>query len=96
MWKRTARAAVIYWDPQGTTGSNPYTNNLSGFWEAPSWSTTNTGQAVPQVWPVSSPEPAEAALSPPDVCGEEASPDVDEAGAAHRLDHREPASASDG
>ena len=26
-------AGFLYWDPQGTTGGNPYTGSMSGSWE---------------------------------------------------------------
>ncbi|EEF62267.1 autotransporter-associated beta strand repeat protein [Pedosphaera parvula Ellin514] len=45
-----ARAVVTYWDPIGTTGANPYLGDLSGSWEAASWSTSGTGQATPVAW----------------------------------------------
>ncbi|PWU11385.1 MAG: hypothetical protein C5B50_23400 [Verrucomicrobia bacterium] len=43
-------AAVTYWDPQGTTGGNPYTGNMSGTWENASWSTASGGLATPVNW----------------------------------------------
>src|SRR5208282_2978340 len=46
----SARATVTYWDPQGTTGSNPFTGDMSGKWETMSWSTVSTGEASPQAW----------------------------------------------
>src|SRR5437016_3609103 len=45
-----SRGAVSYWDPQGTSGANPYTGSLTGTWETSSWTTTSTGQAVPVAW----------------------------------------------
>ena len=45
-----AHAAVDYWDPQGTTGSNPYTGDMTGTWENSLWSTSNTGVASPTGW----------------------------------------------
>src|SRR5262245_19157929 len=45
-----ARAATTYWDPQGTTGANPYLGNMSGTWETNSWRTVNTGSASPVAW----------------------------------------------
>jgi autotransporter-associated beta strand protein len=42
-----ARAAVSYWDPQGTSGSNPYTGSLSGTWENADWTTVSGGVATP-------------------------------------------------
>ncbi|PWU16966.1 MAG: hypothetical protein C5B50_12250, partial [Verrucomicrobia bacterium] len=45
-----ASAAVTYWDPQGTTGSNPYTGDLSGAWETASWSTSGAGTNNPVTW----------------------------------------------
>ena len=38
------------WDPQGTNGPNPYTNSLSGTWENSAWSTSQSGQSIPQNW----------------------------------------------
>jgi fibronectin-binding autotransporter adhesin len=45
-----ARAAVDYWDPQGTTGSNPFTGSMTGTWENSSWSTASGGTASPTGW----------------------------------------------
>jgi autotransporter-associated beta strand protein len=45
-----AWAALDYWDPQGTTGSNPYTGNMSGTWENNLWSTSSSGSATPTAW----------------------------------------------
>ena len=45
-----AGATLTTWDPQGTTGSNPYLNSMSGTWESALWSTSQTGQATPQNW----------------------------------------------
>src|SRR5689334_3114337 len=45
-----AHAAVDYWDPQGTTGANPYTGTMTGIWENNDWSTSNTGSATPTAW----------------------------------------------
>jgi fibronectin-binding autotransporter adhesin len=44
------RAGVDYWDPQGTSGSNPYTGDMSGSWEGSVWSTASAGQATPTTW----------------------------------------------
>ena len=45
-----AGATFTTWDPQGTTGANPYTGDLSGTWENAKWSTSQIGQATPQAW----------------------------------------------
>ena len=47
-----ATAGLSTWDPQGTTGSTPYTGNMSGTWENASWSTAagQAAQAVPVNW----------------------------------------------
>jgi autotransporter-associated beta strand protein len=45
-----APGAVQYWDPQGTTGGNPYTGDMSGTWENNSWSTASGGLATPGAW----------------------------------------------
>src|ERR1017187_1257646 len=45
-----AGASVTTWDPQGTTGGNPYTSSMSQTWENAKWSTSQTGQATQQAW----------------------------------------------
>src|ERR1035438_6435571 len=45
-----AGAAVFYWDPQGTTGANPYLGSMTGTWENSSWSSSGTGVATPVAW----------------------------------------------
>src|SRR5581483_4704834 len=45
-----AGAVITTWDPQGTTGANPYLGNSSGTWESALWSTSQTGQATPGNW----------------------------------------------
>ncbi len=45
-----AQAGLDYWDPQGTTGSNPYTGDMSGTWENSLWSTSSGGSATPTAW----------------------------------------------
>jgi hypothetical protein len=45
-----ARAAVDYWDPQGTSGANPYLGNQSATWESALWSTSSGGKAVTTAW----------------------------------------------
>ena len=45
-----AGAAVTYWDPQGTTGANPYLGDMSGTWETNKWSTVSGGTASPVAW----------------------------------------------
>ena len=50
-WVATAAASSLYyWDPQGTGGSNPNTNSMSGTWENAKWSTSSGGQATPVNW----------------------------------------------
>lgn len=44
------RAAVTYWDPQGTTGANPFIGSMSGTWETNKWSTSSSGSATPVAW----------------------------------------------
>ncbi|HZM01730.1 MAG TPA: MBG domain-containing protein, partial [Candidatus Saccharimonadales bacterium] len=48
------KAAVIYWDPQGTTGANPVLTSLTGIWESALWSTSSSGLATPVAWTESS------------------------------------------
>jgi autotransporter-associated beta strand protein len=45
-----AWAGLDYWDPQGTTGANPYTGSMSGTWENSLWSTSSAGSATPTAW----------------------------------------------
>ena len=45
-----ARAQIDYWDPQGTTGANPYAGDMSGTWENNDWSTSSAGAASPTGW----------------------------------------------
>lgn len=45
-----AKAGLDYWDPQGTTGANPYTGDMSGTWENSLWSTSSSGSATPTAW----------------------------------------------
>src|ERR1035438_9316281 len=45
-----AGAGISSWDPQGTTGANPYLSSMSGTWETSNWSTSQTGQATPGAW----------------------------------------------
>ena len=45
-----AGGAVIYWDPQGTSGTTPYTGSMAGTWESNLWSTVTTGTAPPVAW----------------------------------------------
>lgn len=47
---QNATATVTTWDPQGTTGANPYTGSLTGTWETTDWSTSETGQTTPGAW----------------------------------------------
>src|SRR5581483_6280438 len=43
-------AAIYYWDPQGTTGGNPYTGSMTGNWESTYWSAGSGGQTTPSAW----------------------------------------------
>ncbi len=45
-----AGAAVDYWDPQGTTGANPHTGDMTGTWESTLWSTTSAGVSSTTAW----------------------------------------------
>ncbi|PWU09214.1 MAG: hypothetical protein C5B50_27820 [Verrucomicrobia bacterium] len=44
------KATVMFWDPQGTNGPNPYIFDLSGNWEDYSWSTSGNGTNSPLPW----------------------------------------------
>jgi autotransporter-associated beta strand protein len=46
----SASSAIFYWDPQGTTGANPYLGSMSGTWENSKWSYTSAGLAGPTNW----------------------------------------------
>jgi autotransporter-associated beta strand protein len=46
----SASGAIQYWDPQGTTGANPYTGDLSGIWESNNWGSSSAGVATPTSW----------------------------------------------
>ncbi len=46
----STNSAIYYWDPQGTTGSNPYTGSMTGTWENNNWSYGSTGLATPVAW----------------------------------------------
>ncbi len=39
-----------YWDPQGTSGDNPYTGSMTGTWESKDWSSSSSGLAAPFSW----------------------------------------------
>ena len=43
-------SALWVWDPQGTTGANPYTGSMTGTWESNKWSYSYSGQASPIGW----------------------------------------------
>lgn len=45
-----ARATICYWDPQGTNGTNPYTNDMTGTWESSKWSTNSSGMTNTMGW----------------------------------------------
>ena len=45
-----AKSTIYYWDPQGTTGANPYTGSMTGTWENAKWSYLNFGMAAPTNW----------------------------------------------
>ncbi|HZV36877.1 MAG TPA: autotransporter-associated beta strand repeat-containing protein [Verrucomicrobiae bacterium] len=46
----STNSSIYYWDPQGTTGSNPYTGSMTGTWENADWSYGSTGLATPANW----------------------------------------------
>lgn len=46
----STNSSIYYWDPQGTTGANPYTGSMSGTWENAKWSYGSTGLAAPVNW----------------------------------------------
>ena len=46
----SASSPVYYWDPQGTSGANPYTGSMTGTWETSKWSTGSGGQASTTSW----------------------------------------------
>ena len=39
-----------YWDPQGTSGANPYTGSMTGNWESTYWSPSSSGETTPFPW----------------------------------------------
>ena len=45
-----ATSAIYYWDPQGTSGANPYTGSMTGTWENSKWSTSSGGQSPQTGW----------------------------------------------
>jgi len=50
-WLLAVLNVPIYtWDPQGTSGANPYTGSMSGTWENAEWSSSPSGQASPAGW----------------------------------------------
>lgn len=46
----SGNGAIYYWDPQGSTGSNPYTGSMTGTWENSDWSGSAGGQTTPIAW----------------------------------------------
>jgi autotransporter-associated beta strand protein len=46
----STNSTIYYWDPQGTTGADPYTGSMSGTWENAKWSYGSTGLASPVNW----------------------------------------------
>lgn len=46
----STNSSIYYWDPQGTTGSNPYSNSMTGTWENAKWSYGSTGLGSPVNW----------------------------------------------
>jgi autotransporter-associated beta strand protein len=42
--------AIYYWDPQGTSGSDPYTGSMTGTWENNKWTGSAGGQTSPIAW----------------------------------------------
>lgn len=43
-------STIWYWDPQGTTGANPYTGSMTQTWESNKWSYGSSGLATPVGW----------------------------------------------
>ncbi|MGZ4972119.1 MAG: TIGR02597 family protein, partial [Limisphaerales bacterium] len=43
-------STIYYWDPQGTTGANPYTGSMTQTWESNKWSYGSGGLATPVGW----------------------------------------------
>ena len=46
----SSSSAIYYWDPQGTSGANPYTGSMSQTWENAKWSYVSTGLNPPTNW----------------------------------------------
>ena len=46
----STNSTIYYWDPQGTTGANPYLGSMSGTWENAKWSYGASGLATPVNW----------------------------------------------
>jgi autotransporter-associated beta strand protein len=47
----SSSSTIFSWDPQGTTGANPYTGSMSGTWENNAWAYGyGAGQASPVGW----------------------------------------------
>src|SRR5205823_350770 len=46
----STNSSIYYWDPQGTTGANPYTSSMTGTWENNKWSYGSAGLASPVAW----------------------------------------------
>ncbi len=46
----STNSTIYYWDPQGTTGGNPYTGSMAGTWENAKWSYGSAGLASPVNW----------------------------------------------
>ncbi|HYV27762.1 MAG TPA: GH25 family lysozyme, partial [Candidatus Eisenbacteria bacterium] len=45
-----ANSTIYYWDPQGTTGTTPYSNSMSATWENAKWSYQSSGLGAPTNW----------------------------------------------
>ena len=41
---------IYYWDPQGTSGANPYTGSMTGTWENNGWAYGSAGQSSLVGW----------------------------------------------
>jgi autotransporter-associated beta strand protein len=46
----STNSSIYYWDPQGTTGSNPYTGSMTETWENSKWSYSSVGLGSPVNW----------------------------------------------
>ena len=46
----SSSSKIYYWDPQGTSGANPYTGSMTGTWENNDWAYGSAGQASLVGW----------------------------------------------